>query len=149
MTEPTVSEPIDSSWVDAQIGYLLRRASAAMAADHAAAAGPDDLRPVQVSMLSVVEANPGIAQGELGATLGIRRTNTAPLVSRLVELGLVDRRPSPIDGRRVELHLTTAGRDALGRGRELIVAHETRMTAGLSDHERALLAGLLRRIAGR
>jgi DNA-binding MarR family transcriptional regulator len=139
-------DTIDSSWVDQQIGYLLRRASAAMSADYAAAAGPGALRPVQVSMLSVVGANPGIGQSELGATLGIQRTNVAPLVVQLTESGLLDRRPSPTDGRRVELHLTDAGREALDAGRELIADHEARSTRGLSDADRDQLRALLRRL---
>lgn len=139
---------IDSTWIDAQIGYLLRRATAAMAADHAAASGPGDLRPVLVSMLSVVEANPGIGQSELGATLGIQRTNTAPLVTELAADRLLERRPSPTDGRRVELHLTDAGRRALDVGRRRIEEHEARMTRRLDDAERAQLRELLGRIIG-
>lgn len=139
---------VDSSWVDGQIGYLLRRASAAMAADYAGNAGPGALRPVQVSMLSIVDANPGIGQTELGAALGIQRTNTAPLVAQLVEAGLVERTPSPTDGRRVELQLTTAGRQAVAAGRERIAAHEHRTTGHLTETDRATLRDLLRRIIG-
>lgn len=139
-------EQIDSTWIDRQIGYLLRRASTAMAADYAAHTGPDALRPVQVSMLSVVEANPGIGQTELGATLGIQRTNTAPLVSQLVDAGLVTRKASPTDRRRVELHLTPTGHRALEIGRVDIAEHEARMTRDLTDAERDGLRDLLGRL---
>lgn len=138
---------IDSRWVDDQIGYLLRRASANMAADYAA--HPDEgppLRPVQVSMLALIAANPGVAQGELGTTLGIQRTNIAPLVAQLVEAALVERRPSPTDGRRVELHLTADGERAWRVGRDRIERHEARATAPLGDADRARLRSLLRRL---
>lgn len=138
-----MGESVDSGWVEQQIGYLLRRAAAAMAADWAGHAEPGELRPVQISLLSVVAANPGIGQSELGQTLGIQRTNTAPLVGRLVEDGLIDRRPSPTDGRRVELHLTEAGRAAFDEGQRRIAIHERRALAGLTGGEVATLRRLL------
>lgn len=137
---------IDTRWLDEQIGYLLRRASAAMAADYAAHAEPDALRPVQVSMLSVIAANPGMAQGELGAALGIQRSNIAPLVTQLVGAGLVQRGSSATDGRRVELHLSDAGQRGLATGRGRIAEHESRMTKALTDTERDQLRELLGRI---
>lgn len=142
-----MSDTIDDRWIEHQIGYLLRRASAAMAADYTAQpCSEPPLRPVQVSMLSVISANPGIAPGALGATLGIQRTNIAPLVGRLVAIGLVVRRPSPADGRRFELYLTTDGERAWVRGRDRIEQHEARMTERLSETERAQLRVLLHRI---
>ena len=142
MTEPAV----DTTWIDAQIGYLLRRASTAMAADYASSGGTDRLRPVLVSMLGLIDANPGIGQSALGATLGIHPANVTPLVTDLIGRGLVERRPSPSDGRRVELRLTSEGEARFRTGRRLIDGHEARMTAALTDADRAALRDLLTRI---
>ncbi len=140
------TEAVDTAWLDRQIGYRLRRASAAMAADYAAHAGDDRLRPVLVSMLSVIVANPGIGQTELGRALGVQRANMVPLVADLVARGLVDRRRSARDGRRLELHATPAGRTAFDSGRMAIESHEARMTAAMTARERSVLLDLLRRI---
>lgn len=145
-TPPTAIRP-DTTWIDAQIGYLLRRASATMAADYAKHG--DALRPVLVSMLSVIDANPGIGQTELGTSLGIQRPNVAPLVADLVGRELVERRRSTTDARRLELHCTPRGIEALARGRSAIEAHEARVTAALSDAERSVLHDLLTRIVER
>lgn len=137
---------LDTDWVDQQIGYRLRRASAAMAADYAAAAAGTGLRPVLVSMLSVIAANPGVGQSELGAALGIQRTNVTPLTAQLEADRLVVRRPSRTDGRKVELHLTDDGVAALAAGTQLIADHEERMTRHLDEPERRRLLELLERI---
>lgn len=137
---------IDTTWIDAQIGYLLRRASLAMASDYAAEAPYGSLRPVQITILSLIEANPGVGSAQLCRVLGIQRSNIAPLVGGLVDAGLVERRPSTTDGRRHELELTDAGRDALATGREVIAEHEARMTGRLDAAERARLRTLLQKI---
>lgn len=141
-----MDDEIDSTWVDEQIGYLLRRASAAMASDYATEAPYGSLRPVLISMLSIVDANPGIGSTRLGTTLGIQRSNIAPLVAELDAAGFLERRPSTSDGRRIELALTEAGRAALAAGRAVIAEHEERMTAPLSDPERRQLRTLLRKL---
>jgi len=144
-TEPPAGTAVDTTWIDGQVGYLLRRASAVMAADAAAAGGP--LRPVLVTLLSVIDANPGIGQTAIGNALGIRRANVVPLVGELVDLGLVARRPSATDGRRVELRLTDDGQAAWRRGQAAIEDHEVHATSGISPDERATLLDLLGRIA--
>jgi DNA-binding MarR family transcriptional regulator len=137
---------IDTGWADAQVGYLLRRATAAMTADYAAAAGDEDLRPVLVTMLTVIADNPGTTQSELGAALGIHRSNVAPLVAELVDHNLVDRRRSQHDSRCVGLHLSDTGQRALVQGHRTIQVHESRMTSRLTPAERAVLLDLLGRI---
>lgn len=137
---------IDTTWIDEQIGYLLRRASAAMASDYAAEAPYGSLRPVQVTILSLVEANPGIGSAQLCRVLGIQRSNIVPLVGGLVDAGFLDRQPSTTDGRRHELDLTDAGRVALEAGREVVAEHEARMTGRLDAVERARLRALLKKI---
>ena len=88
-------------------GYALRRASAAVHNELAAALVPFDLRATEVSVLLLVEANPGVTQSELSRVLDIQRANMAPLAARLAERGLIDR--ERVDGRSHGLVLTAAG----------------------------------------
>jgi MarR family transcriptional regulator, organic hydroperoxide resistance regulator len=52
---------------------------------------------------------------ELGDELGLDSGTLSPLLKRLESLGLVERRRSGEDERRVAAHLTPAGRDLSGK----------------------------------
>jgi len=128
------------------VGYRLRRASAAMGADYSEAMQALGVRQVHFGMLSVIAENPGIGQGVLGRALGIQRANMVPLVTVLVERGLVLREVSPADRRALELRLSPAGETLLEACMAQIRMHEDRMLGGFSAEERAQLADLLGRI---
>jgi DNA-binding MarR family transcriptional regulator len=66
-------------------------------------------------------------------------------LDRLEEKGLITRGRSDVDGRAVVVTLTDAGRTALDTALPDHLETERDMLAGLTDDERALLAGLLRR----
>jgi DNA-binding MarR family transcriptional regulator len=66
-------------------------------------------------------------------------------LDRLEEKGLITRGRSEADGRAVVVTLTAAGRTALDTALPDHLETERAMLAGLSDDERAQLAGLLRR----
>ena len=103
-------------------GYSLRRAANATGAELAARLAPLDLRQSDVSLLMLIEANPGATASALGRQLDIQRANMVPLLKRLEEAGLIDR--APIDGKSQGLALTGAGRAKLAEGREVIEQFE-------------------------
>ncbi len=131
------------------VGYHLRRASSAFAADFAAAMEGTGLRQVPFAVLSIVAANPGINQGAAGRTLGIKRANMVALINDLVDKQLVERAVDASDRRAFSLTVTKAGTAALAEAVARIAAHEDRMLADLSAAERALLLDLLGRIERR
>lgn len=131
------------------MGYHLRRASGAFAADFAAAVEGTGMRQVLVGVLAVVSGNPGIKQGEVGAILGIKRANMVSLITELTEAGYLTREANPTDKRVVALHITDAGRAMLDQCVARITAHEQRMLAGFTDAEKATLLELLGRIERR
>ncbi len=65
-------------------------------------------------------------------------------IDRLVEHGLVRRRPSPGDRRGVFVELTPAGLQQVDAAMEDLLASERRLLHGLSGQERSTLASLLR-----
>ncbi|HUG60540.1 MAG TPA: MarR family transcriptional regulator, partial [Methylomirabilota bacterium] len=95
--------------LDRQIGYLLRRAQLVIFSNFFAAFDHFDIKPAQYSVLTVVESNPGIAQGRIAEALGIQKTNFVALVNGLETRGLLVRRSSPSDRRAHSLQLTDAG----------------------------------------
>lgn len=128
------------------VGYHLRRASGAFALDFREAVGGTGMRQVLVGVLAVVEANPGVKQGTVGALLGIKPANMVSLINELIDQGLIERVVTPDDRRAFALSITSAGvailTECLGR----ISEHEERMLDPLTPDERATLLALLARI---
>ncbi len=131
------------------VGYHLRRAFGAFAADFAAAMDGTGLRQVLVGILAVVAGRPGINQGAVGRVLGIKRANMVSLINELVDAGLITREVDAADRRAFSLRITDTGRSALADSLARITAHEERMLAGFTADERAQLLDLLGRIERR
>lgn len=136
----TLHDPISS-----RLGYLLRRASWAMMADLGAALAEIGLRPVEGTILILIDANPGCIQSDLGRMLGIKRANMVPLITGLVAKGLLDK--SRVDGRSLALHLTAEGRRTRVLVEAAMDAHEARFSRLLHEDEAAALRAALTRIA--
>jgi DNA-binding MarR family transcriptional regulator len=113
---------------------------------HAAAYGLSDAKLEVLEVLACREEHACLC--ELGDHLNVTRPNVTKLVDGLERAGLVERRPHPGDGRRVQAHLTPSG-EALaatglpGRTREI-----ERRWEGLDDEALRSLIGLLERAAG-
>lgn len=118
-------------------GYSLRRAANATAAELAARLAPLDLRQSDVSLLMLIEANPGATASALGRQLDIQRANMVPLLKRLEDAGLIER--APIDGKSQGLALTQAGRAKLAEGRKAIERFEAELIERVPPEHRAHL----------
>ena len=128
------------------VGYALRRAQLKVFGDFIETLDELDLRPAHFSVLTVIDANPGILQSRACAALGIQKANFVPLLDGLQHRGLLRR--VALNGRANGLHLTEDGRKLLARARRLHDRHERRMLAVLSPLERKRLIATLSRIAG-
>ena len=88
-------------------GYALRRAANAMMAELARRLATIDLRIAEASVLLLVNDRLDVTASEIGRTLDIQRANMVPLLGRLEDAGLIERRP--IDGKSQAVLLTTKG----------------------------------------
>ena len=86
-----------------------------------------------------------LSPGELGATTMVTSSAVTKRIDRLERAGLVTRTVSPDDARARRIRLTDRGLSLIDRLVEAHLANEMRLVAGLSEDERAQLAGLLRR----
>ncbi len=153
ITEERVSPGADereaevrTEFLDKIVGYRLRHVSNALMSDFAASMSGTGMRAVHVSILSVLEENPGVRQGEIGRALGVARANMAPLMAELEDAGLLRRTPDEADRRAVSVQLTKSGEALLKNCKARILAHERRALERLSKTERETLLRLLNKI---
>ena len=118
-------------------GYALRRAANATAAELAGRLGAVGLRQSDVSVLLLIDANPGVTASAIGRQLDIQRANMVPILKRLEDAGLIDR--APIDGKSQGLALTPAGRARLAEGRAVIERFERELIERVPVEHRAHL----------
>lgn len=128
------------------VGYHMRRASTVFGNDFSRAIAGTGMRQVLFGILSIIDANPGINQGNVGRALGIQRANMVSLVNELVDAGLVRRETAADDRRAFALTLTASGDEMVADCLQRIREHEERMLGDLSRYERATLVSLLSRI---
>jgi DNA-binding MarR family transcriptional regulator len=102
------------------------------------------LTPQQHQALLAIKGFPGrhaVQVGELAERLQLRHHSTVELLDRLVHLDLVERSHSPLDRRRVQVHLTARGEQILEK---LSWAHKEQLH-GIGPE----LSALLKRFAGK
>ncbi len=126
------------------LGYELRRASVAVATALANEVEPLGLKVSEATLLSIIGANPGCTQSEVGRALGAQPANLVPLVSRLVASGWIER--GPTEGRAVALSLTESGALLLAQVNAAFARHEARITRRLPEFMRAKTISALRQI---
>ena len=122
-------------------GYVLRRAAHATGAELAVRLEPLGLRQSDVSMLLLIEANPGITASALGRMLDIQRANMVPILKRMEDADLILR--EAIDGKSMGLELTPTGLALLARARAEIEAFEAQLLERVPpEHREHLLPAL-------
>ena len=139
---------VDEGGLGRLLGWRLAQARVAAAeVFDAQVTQPMGLKPVELSMLELLRANPGIAPARLARALAVSRPQATQLLDRLEQRGLARRRPSGTDGRGFEVHATAEGqrrtKDAMAR----LLAAESGVLAPLSEAERAMLLELLSKLA--
>jgi DNA-binding MarR family transcriptional regulator len=95
------------------IGFHLRLAQDASFRGFARNTGQRNLQPGRFAALVVLHNNPGITLGALGRAIARDKSTMTPLIQDLKRRGLIDRKPSETDRRRVHLTLTKAGEQVL------------------------------------
>ncbi len=116
-----------------QLRYLVLAAQLEGRRQWSATLRPLDLTPSQAEVLRVLQDHGPLSVGALGMLLVCESgTNPSRLVDRLVERGLVDRRPDPEDARAVVLSLTREGIEKADRvnGLEQLMYEELDKVSG-------------------
>jgi DNA-binding MarR family transcriptional regulator len=97
------------------------------------------LPPSQMRAMTVLEAYEGLNLRALSDALGSRPSAVSRLCDRLEAAGMIERTPSPLSGREVELRLTARGRTTLA---DIRTARRQEVTDVLQTMPAARLAAL-------
>jgi DNA-binding MarR family transcriptional regulator len=146
--DETPSGHLAATGLNGVLGYQLAQAAVATTAVFVQeVGGPQDLRPVEYTVLQLVAENPGTSPVRLAKALAVTKPNITMWVDRLVGRGLVKRSPSASDKRAQELRTTAAGAALAKAATAALRSAEERALRHLSAGERAILAELLHKVA--
>jgi DNA-binding MarR family transcriptional regulator len=129
-----------------KIGFHLRLAQEASFRAFAQRVGDPELKPQRFTILHLIAENPGISQTSLSRCSGRDKSTLTPTLTSLVQQGLIERRVTPIDRRRFELHITPAGTDRLAALARHAEAHDRELDRIVGLDSKTDLVRLLRRI---
>jgi len=115
------------------LGYRFRRAQLWAFRDVSRRLAPFAMGPAQFSVLSIIDANPGINQLAIASALSIERAGLGRLVDRLEQQGLVVRTASTANRRYYVLGLTEAGAALLKRLRPIVAQGERAIAAKIGS----------------
>jgi DNA-binding MarR family transcriptional regulator len=139
---------VDDTQLDSFVGYNLRRAAAKQRERFRSVFEPYDIRPVQLTVLTLLNDNTQMRQAALGKALEIKRANVVTLLAELEQRGLIERRLSSTDRRSYVVELTEHG---LELTRELLTLHaklEADLARALGRTELKSLVTALRAFRG-
>ena len=131
-------EPLDTRVLEGLVGYNARRAYLVISATFAERMAVYGMKPVDFSVLSLLEHNPGATSRQLCATLDILPPNFVNIVADMDRRGLIER--------ALGLHLTPAGHQLVAQAEEAVIQLEQDASARLTERERDTLIRLLQKI---
>jgi len=133
--------------MDLHIGYLLKRAQAALRAEMDKQLARHGLTTPQYAALSALENMPGLSSAELARRSFVTPQTMIRIVAGLEEKGLVTRSEHLVHGRILETTLTAEGQRAIRAGHKVVFDVERRMLRTLTEAERRRLGRLLKSCA--
>jgi DNA-binding MarR family transcriptional regulator len=142
-------QPLQWGLLEGLLGFHVARATVhTQAAFQTHLGGPLGLKPVEFSLLALLQANGPLTAKRLAPALAMSAPAFSLLADRLQERGWVQSERASSDRRSRHLALTAAGRALIERAAPACAVMEGGLRAGLSPAEWAMLLELLRK-AGR
>ena len=139
-------DKVDTAYLQTLMGYNARRAALSIIELFLERLAPYGLKPVDFSVMSTIQHNPGVTSRQLCAALNLLPPNLVGLIQSLESRGLIDRKPHPHDGRAVGLHATPKGHALMLQAEQTASDLEIEKTAKLTPAQRKTLLALLQKI---
>jgi DNA-binding MarR family transcriptional regulator len=132
--------------LEAQIGFVLRRAHQKATGIFNAVMGEFGITPTQFAALARLHDAGRVSQIELGRLTAMDPATIWGVVNRLARQGYVAQSPAPDDGRLVIVELTDAGRKATLRMKAVAAEVSRETLRSFTDEEAKQLLALLSRL---
>ena len=145
---PTVSavDQVNTTYLQTLLGYNARRAALTIIEGFLERMAEFGLRPVDFSVMSVIQHNPGVTSRQLCAALNLLPPNLVGLIQSLEARGLIHRLPHPTDGRAMGLHPTPEGAALMQQAEQAATDLEIERSSRLTAAQRRTLLELLQKI---
>lgn len=137
---------VEQSRLQRLLGYQITRAQLQVHRKLVEHLQAFSLRPVEYSILVLIDSNHGINQRQIGDTLGISPPNLVGVITRLIKKRLVRRVRSRLDRRVQHLHLTAEGARLLVEAETIVGQFEQSILAAIGSAGHDQLERALRRI---
>jgi DNA-binding MarR family transcriptional regulator len=137
---------LEPDGLDQIVGLHMKLAQAAIHRAFLEDLAPVDVTQKQVTVLWLIDANPGVSQIRLARTLNMDRATMMAIVDKLDDRKLLERKRSKIDRRRQRLFLTEEGKALLVKAKALIAEHERKLKARIGEDQVAEFVAALKRI---
>jgi DNA-binding MarR family transcriptional regulator len=138
---------INLGWLGGTVGFYLRTAQEAAFQAFARKADGADAQPWRFALLALIDANPGLTQGDLAAALRRNTSSLTPVLDDLCRRSYVLRERLASDRRAYALTLTGKGKAAMIELMAGAVVHERDMDRLVGRENRAEFIRTLKRIA--
>ena len=145
--DPVAESEIDQTRLRRFLGYRLTRTEILVHKLFLQRCEALSLKPGEYSILVMVDANPGIYLRQLGEALDISPSNLVPVLDRLVQRDLMQRRADTRDRRLQQLHLTATGQAVLSQAEQKVEELECNFDQILSPAERVHLISALDKLS--
>lgn len=130
-----------------RFSYLIGRIDRVVRRELIDVLGDADLTLNQYTVLSILAARPGLTNAQLARRSLVTPQAMNQAMNSLIEQGLVERRPHPTNGRKLQVALTATGRARLADVDSVVDDAEDRILQKLTPDERHQLERTLRRVA--
>jgi DNA-binding MarR family transcriptional regulator len=127
-----------------RISYVVGRLDRALRREIGRLVAPHGLTVPQYTALSILRDRAGLSNAQLARRSYVTPQSMNEVIAALERDGLVARSPAANHGRVLEMTLTDAGHDVLGRCGQAVDEMESRMLADLDDEGRAQLLKALK-----
>jgi len=127
------------------LGFLLRRVQLAVFNDFQTRTASFNITPTEYSVLTVIDARPGLQQSQLAELVGVKPANCVTLITGLEQRRLLDRRALP-KSRALALRLTPEGKTLLEQVNQRVDEHQMHLVQLLGYEAHETLRNLLLRL---
>ena len=146
--ELTPAGRLDEVGMHPILGYQLAQASIVTTKVFAEKiGGVFELRPVEFTILALIDGNPGVSARQLADALAVTPPNITMWIDKLERRGFVERERSSIDRRAQHIRATAQGAALARKAMAMAIDGEQAALAALSPAERAMLVELLHKVA--